>query len=76
MPFDSYVAAAAPTIFTAPRSDQSNVTGGTDFAPAVTTVWPLCASSGWGLLGDLRKCALHVMCWPPATRQQEKRKSS
>merc|ERR1712039_741234 len=37
-----------------PKSDMTNVTGGTDFAPVVTTVWPLCAS-GWVLLGDLTK---------------------
>lgn len=41
-------------IFTAPRSDLSNVTGGTDFAPAVVTVWPVCAN-GFVLLGDLSK---------------------
>jgi hypothetical protein len=41
-------------VFTAPRSDLSNVTGGTDFAPAVFTVWPVCAS-GFVLLGDLSK---------------------
>jgi hypothetical protein len=41
-------------IFTAPKSDLSNVTGGTDFAPAVTTVWPVCAN-GCALLGDLSK---------------------
>jgi hypothetical protein len=27
-----------------PKSDARNVTGGTDFAPAVTTVWTLCKS--------------------------------
>ena len=39
-----------------PKSDASNVTGGTDFAPAVTTVWPAdtCAS-GYIFLGDLTK---------------------
>lgn len=41
-------------IFTAPRSDLSNVTGGTDFAPAVFTVWPVC-ENGFVLLGDLSK---------------------
>jgi len=41
-------------VFTAPRSDLSNVTGGTDFAPAVFTVWPVC-TSGFVLLGDLSK---------------------
>ena len=34
----------------------SNVTGGTDFAPAVTTVWPADAcASGYVFLGDLTK---------------------
>merc|ERR1712130_458471 len=42
------------TIFKAPKSNFTNTTGGTDFAPTVTTVWPLC-SSGWTLLGDLTK---------------------
>ena len=39
-----------------PKSDASNITGGTDFAPAVTTVWPAdsCAS-GFIFLGDLTK---------------------
>ena len=35
-------------------SDLSNVTGGTDYAPEVTTVWPVCAS-GFTFLGDLSK---------------------
>ena len=40
----------------APLSDMSNVTGGTDFAPAVTTVWPADAcASGYVFLGDLTK---------------------
>ena len=37
-----------------PRSDLTNVTGGTDYAPEVTTVWTLCAS-GTTLLGELAK---------------------
>merc|ERR1712115_300946 len=41
-------------IFTAPKSDFTNTTGGTDFKPTVTTVWPVC-TSGWTLLGDLSK---------------------
>merc|ERR1711918_161658 len=36
---------------TMPKSDMSNITGGTDYAPVVTTVWPVC-TSGWALLGD------------------------
>jgi len=50
----TFVSADAAAIFTAPTSDHSNVTGGTDYAPVVTTVWPVCAS-GWVLLGDLSK---------------------
>jgi len=42
------------SVLTLPKSDQSNVTGGTDLAPVVTTVWPVC-SSGWVLLGELSK---------------------
>lgn len=37
-----------------PKSDLRNITGGTDLAPVVTTLWPLC-KSGWALLGDLTK---------------------
>ena len=37
-----------------PASDQSNVTGGSDFAPSLTTLSPLC-SNGVALLGDLTK---------------------
>ena len=40
---------------TLPKSDFSNVTGGTAYAPAVTTVWPVCAQSGWVILGELDK---------------------
>ena len=47
--------AAATPVVTLPKSDFSNTTGGTDFAPAVTTVWPVCAASGWALLGELTK---------------------
>merc|ERR1711871_1514446 len=42
-------------LLTLPQSDFSNVTGGTDFAPAVTSMWPVCATSGWALLGELDK---------------------
>jgi hypothetical protein len=42
------------TIATLPKSDLSNTTAGTDFAPTVTTVWSLCAS-GTTLLGELGK---------------------
>jgi len=45
---------ASDSIFKAPKSDFTNTTGGTDLAPAVTTVWPLC-TGGWTLLGDLSK---------------------
>lgn len=37
-----------------PASDFSNVTGGSDFAPALTTLTPLC-DNGHALLGDLTK---------------------
>ncbi|CAK0845740.1 unnamed protein product [Prorocentrum cordatum] len=37
-----------------PKSDWSNTTGGTNYAPIVITVFPVCAS-GWALLGDLTK---------------------
>ena len=37
-----------------PASDFSNVTGGTDFAPTVASVYPFCAS-GKAFLGDLSK---------------------
>ena len=33
----------------------SRVENGSDFAPAVTTVWPVCEESGVALLGELRK---------------------
>lgn len=42
----------------APMSDMANVTGGTDYAPSVITVWPAdscAASSGYIFLGDLTK---------------------
>ena len=41
--------------FVAPASDATNTTGGTDFAPVVTTVWPDACASGWLLLGELEK---------------------
>ena len=41
-------------MFVAPVSDLTNVTGGTDYAPVVTTVWPVCAS-GHVFLGELSK---------------------
>eukprot|EP00041_Stephanoeca_diplocostata_P035852 m.1279441 g.1279441 ORF g.1279441 m.1279441 type:complete len:192 (+) comp24768_c1_seq1:2375-2950(+) len=47
----SYAGGAAVTI---PPSDFSNTTGGTDFVPAVTTVYSVCAS-GWAILGELDK---------------------
>jgi hypothetical protein len=42
-------------IFIAPMSSFANVTGGTDFAPQVTTVWQACPQSGWFFLGELGK---------------------
>ena len=48
------VSTAATTIV-APMSDMTNVTGGTDFAPAVITVWPDSCASGYIFLGDLTK---------------------
>lgn len=42
-------------ILTAPKSDHTNVTGGTDYYPTVATVWPSCPSSGAVFLGDLTK---------------------
>jgi hypothetical protein len=55
---------------TMPVSDQSNVTGGTDYAPVVTTVWPADpCGNGWSFLGDLTKYVAassnrfgHVQC--------------
>lgn len=35
-------------------SNHFNVSGGTDYAPTVSTVWPVCAN-GAALLGELRK---------------------
>ena len=53
---------AAPTgppstapLFHAPQSDFTNTTGGTQYSPGLTTVWPsTCAPSTW-LLGELSK---------------------
>ena len=45
----------ASAVLELPPSDQSNVTGGTDFAPAIASVWPVCAESGWILMGELDK---------------------
>ena len=47
--------ATATPVVMLPKSDFTNTTGGTDLAPAVTTVWPVCDASGWALLGDLTK---------------------
>ena len=44
----------AHSVLVAPKSDHSNVTGGTDFAPTVSSVWPACPS-GWFLLGEMDK---------------------
>jgi hypothetical protein len=38
-------ASVSPLVFTAPASDASNITGGTNYAPTLTTVWPLQAPS-------------------------------
>jgi hypothetical protein len=38
-------AAASAAVFTAPASDHSNVTGGTDYAPNVETLWPVSVSA-------------------------------
>ena len=45
---------ANQTLFTAPKSDHSNVTGGTDYRPVLTMAWPVC-ENGWVLLGELDK---------------------
>jgi hypothetical protein len=42
-------------VFTTPKSSFANATGGTDFAPQVTTVWQACPQSGWFFLGELGK---------------------
>eukprot|EP00966_Prymnesium_polylepis_P080391 1862287-Prymnesium_polylepis.1 len=42
-------------LFVAPRSDHSNVTGGTNYRPSLTAAWPVCPTSGWVLLGELDK---------------------
>jgi len=38
-----------------PSSSFSNVTGGSNLAPQVITVWQQCRDNGWFLLGDLTK---------------------
>lgn len=45
--------AGASTILTAPVSDHSNVTGGTDFRPVVQIVYRVCTNHGGALLGAL-----------------------
>jgi len=45
---------ADAAVLTAPMSNHFNVSGGTDYAPTVSTVWPVCAN-GAALLGELRK---------------------
>jgi hypothetical protein len=46
---------SASALLMAPASNFANVTGGTHYAPALTTVWPeTCPSSLW-VLGDLTK---------------------
>ena len=54
---DGLVTITSPddTLFVAPAADKSNVTGGTDYRPTLTAVWPVCQSSGWVLLGELDK---------------------
>lgn len=47
------VSTVAPIV--APMSDMTNVTGGTDYAPTVITVWPDSCVSGYIFLGDLTK---------------------
>ena len=42
-------------LFTAPAADRSNVTGGTDYVPTLTTVWETCTEGGWTLLGEIEK---------------------
>ena len=49
------VAGNGAHVATLPASDTSNVTGGTDFAPTVTTFWTVDDSCGWLLLGELGK---------------------
>ncbi|KAH8055514.1 hypothetical protein JL721_10243 [Aureococcus anophagefferens] len=50
----TFTTAAAAPVVTLPASDFSNATAGTDYAPAVTWLAPICAS-GHALLGDLGK---------------------
>ena len=40
---------------TLPASDASNITGGTDLAPAVTTFWAVDEACQWLILGELDK---------------------
>ena len=49
--FDGDVSALSISIS---KSNMQNVSGGTDFVPEITTVFPVCASK-WALLGDLTK---------------------
>ena len=49
------LASAEHTLFVAPMSDRSNVTGGSDYRPTLTAAWPVCRASGWVLLGELDK---------------------
>ena len=54
---DALVSLGKPSdiLFTAPASDKTNVTGGTNYRPMLTAAWPVCAPSGWVLLGELDK---------------------
>ena len=54
---DALVTVAKPddVLFVAPKSDQANVTNGTDYRPTLTAAWPVCSASGWVLLGELDK---------------------
>ena len=49
------VSSFGEAVLMAPTSNHANVTGGTDYAPTVSTVWPACPSSGAVLLGELQK---------------------
>ena len=50
----TFTTAAAAPVVTLPASDFSNATAGTDYAPSVTWLAPVC-ESGHALLGDLGK---------------------